>query len=341
MTATSSPSAPTAAAERKLGASTWQQRNGWTLGVWLLLFVLMAWYVTLIPTFGSFQVTSIAKNSLPLIYLAIGQAVIVLAGGIDLSMGAMMVLSACIAAQTMLGRSFTAGLLLAVVIMALTATIGAVVGWIIHRSRVPDIVVTLAMSFVISGAALLVLPSPGGGTSPRFRWLFTGSEAGVGNNFWPPLVMMVVPTLLVLAFLRRTRTGLELYATGSDRNAAYLAGVTILKAKMVSYAVGGAMAGMAGLATIAITNTGDPRYMIGANATLNSVAAIVLGGIALTGGVGSVLGAVAAAIILVFLNPILSSMGVDPNSAQIIQGALIALVMMVAGLIELRKRSRS
>jgi len=78
--------------------------------------------------------------------------------------------------------------------------------------------------------------------------------------------------------------------------------------------------------------------MIGANATLNSVAAIVLGGIALTGGVGSVIGVVAAAIVLVFLNPILSTQGVDPNTAQMIQGALIAVVMMVAGLVELRRR---
>jgi ribose transport system permease protein len=339
VTATSSPT-PTATA-RVLGRSTWLQRNGWTLGVWVLLLVLLGWYVTLIPSFGAFQVTSILKNSLPLVFLAIGQAVIVLTGGIDLSVGAMMVLTACIAARTMDEASFTVGLAIAVGIMVLAAAIDAVVGWIIHRSRIPDIVVTLATSFILAGTALLVLPSPGGGTSPRFRYLFTGSEAGIGSNVWPPLIALVVPTLVVLWLLRRTRTGLSLYATGSDRAAAYLAGVDVGRAKIVSYALGGAMAGLAGLATIAITNTGDPRYMIGANATLNSVAAIVLGGIALTGGVGSVVGVVAAAIVLVFLNPILTTMGVDPNTAQIIQGALIALVMMIAGLVELRRRSRT
>ena len=92
------------------------------------------------------------------------------------------------------------------------------------------------------------------------------------------------------------------------------------------------MAAMAGLATVALTGTGDPRFSVGANATLNSVAAVVLGGIALTGGIGSVLGVAAAAVILIMLNPILSAMAIDPNNAQIIQGVLIAGVMMVGGL---------
>jgi ribose transport system permease protein len=338
VTATSHARTPTPPRARKVSGTTWRQQHGWTLGVWLLLAALIAWYVSLIPAFGSFQIASIAKNSLPLVFLAVGQAVIVLSGGIDLSIGNLMVLSSCVAARVMLDRPFSSVLLLAVVILVGAAVAHAIVGWFVHRSRVPDIVVTLAMGFVYAGITLLVLPSPGGGTAPRFRWLFTGAESGIGGNYWPPLVMMLVPTLLVVALLRRTRTGLTLYATGSDRNAAYLAGVDVGRAKVISYAVGGMMASFAGLATIAITNTGDPRYMIGANATLNSVAAIVLGGIALTGGVGSVVGVVAAAIVLVFLNPILSSQGVDPNTAQIIQGALIAVVMMVAGLVELRRR---
>src|SRR5688572_311712 len=83
---------------------SWQRaltRNGWVLGVWLLLFALLLWYATLIPVFGEFQVTSISKNSLPLVYLAIGQAIIVIAGGVDLSIGALLLLSNVIAARFM------------------------------------------------------------------------------------------------------------------------------------------------------------------------------------------------------------------------------------------------
>jgi ribose transport system permease protein len=316
----------------------WRRRQGWTAGVWLLLLALIAWYIALIPRFGGFQVTSIVKNSLPLAYLAIGQAIIVIAGGIDLSVGAMLVLSNCVAARFMMGQPLGTTLLIAVAILLGGALLNGMVGWIIGTSKIPDIVVTLATSFVWSGLALMVLPSPGGGTSPGFRRLFTGSETGVGTNFIPSLVMLAIPAVVAALYMRRTRSGLALYATGSDNNAAYLSGVRIKRAKILSYALGGAMAALAGLATVAITGSGEPRYTIGANATLRSVAAIVLGGVALTGGVGSVIGPVAAAIILVVLSPILSAMGIDPNTAQVIQGTLIALVMMVAGLLALRRR---
>ena len=316
----------------------WRRRQGWSIGVWVLLIVLIAWYTLLIPRFGSFQVASIAKNSLPLSFLAVGQAVIVLAGGIDLGMGAMLVLTNSVAARLMHEQPMAVTLLMAVGIILAAAILNGSVGWVINRSRVPDIVVTLATSFIYSGLALMVLPGPGGGTSAGFRYLFTGSETGSGSNYWPAIVMLVVPVVAVAVFMRRSRTGLSLYATGSDVNAAYLSGVNTERAKIIAYAVGGALAAMAGLATVAITGSGDPRFSIGANATLNSVAAVVLGGVALTGGVGSVIGAVAAAIIVFFLSPILSAMGIDPNSAQVVQGTLIALVMMLAGLLALRRR---
>ena len=310
----------------------WRRRQGWSIGVWILLVVLIAWYTLLIPRFGSFQIASIAKNSLPLSFLAVGQAVIVLAGGIDLGMGAMLVLTNSVAARVMLEQPLAVTLLMGVGLILAAALLNGSVGWIINRSRVPDIVVTLATSFVYSGLALMILPGPGGGTSPGFRYLFTGSQTGSGSTFWPAIVMLVVPVMAVAVFMRRSRTGLSLYATGSDVNAAYLSGVDTGRAKIIAYAVGGALAAMAGLATVAITGSGDPRFSIGANATLNSVAAVVLGG------VGSVIGAVAAAIIVFFLSPILSAMGIDPNSAQVVQGTLIALVMMLAGLLALRRR---
>jgi ribose transport system permease protein len=308
-------------------------RNGWVLGVWLLLGVLIFWYANLIPAFGSFQMASISKNSLPLVYLAIGQAIIVIAGGIDLSLGPLLLLSNVVAARFMQDQPFGVVLLIALAIIVGLGVLNAGTGYLISISGVPDIVVTLATSYIWSGVALLILPSPGGGTAPEFRWLFTGSQAGIGGSYIVPLVMMALPTIAVFLFSRHSRMGLTMYAIGSSSVAARLAGLDVRRAKIVSYAIGGAMAALAGLATVAITGTGDPRFSIGANATLNSVAAIVLGGIALTGGVGSVLGVVATSIILIMLNPILSAMGINANTAQVIQGALIAGVMMIGGLV--------
>jgi ribose transport system permease protein len=323
--------------------TSWQRlftRNGWTLGVWLLLFALLAWYATLIPTFGEFQVVSISKNSLPLVYLAIGQAIIVIAGGIDLSLGALLLLSNVIAARFMEDQPLGVVFLIAVALIVGLGLLNALTGYVISISGVPDIVVTLAASFIWSGLALWILPSPGGGTAPEIRWLFTGSTSGIGGTFIMPILMMILPAIAVAILSRRTRTGLSMYALGSNLVAAHLAGLNIRQAKIASYAIGGAMAALAGLATVAITGTGDPRFSVGANATLNSVAAVVLGGIALTGGSGSVIGVVAAGVILIMLNPILSAMGIDPNNAQIIQGVLIAGVKMVGGFVTfLRERA--
>ncbi len=318
----------------------WVRRHGWTVGVWLLLLVLVAWYSTLIPSFGSFQVASIINNGSPLVFLAAAQAVIVIAGGIDLGVGGMLVLTNVASARIMEGQSLSMALVIAVAILLLAAAMNAAVGWIITVSSVPDIVITLGSLYVFQGLALSVLPNPGGGTSEGFRWIFTGSNTGIGSNPWPASLLITIVILGLAWWMGKTRSGLALYAVGSDNTAAYLSGIRAARVKIAAYAVGGALAAMAGLATTAIAGRGNATTF-GGNATLNSVAAIVLGGVALTGGVGSVIAVVPAGLILFFLNPILTAMGVDPNRAQIIQGVLIVLVMMVTGLIEWRRRRRS
>lgn len=322
----------------------WQKfimRNGWVLGVWLLLGILLVRYSTLIPVFGEFQITSISKNSLPLVYLAIGQAIIVIAGGIDLSIGALLLLGNVVAARFMEDQSLGVVFFVGIATLIGVGLLNGFIGYLISVSKIPDIVVTLATSYIWSGVALLVLSSPGGGTAPEVRWLFTGSESGIGGKPIMPILMLAIPTIITFIYLSWSRMGLSIYAIGSDLVAARMIGVEVRKAKIVSYAIGGAMAALAGLATVALTGIGDPRFSIGANATLNSVAAVVLGGVVLTGGKGSVLGMVPAGVILVMLNPILSAMGVDPNSAQVLQGVLIAAVMMVGGLVTLRRERAS
>lgn len=318
----------------------WWRRHGWTVGVWLLLAGLVFWYSTLIPSFGSFQVATIANSGTTWVFLAVGQAVIVIAGGLDLGVGGLLVLTNATAAKLMEGQSFEMTLLIAVGLVLAAALVNAGVGWIITVSNVPDIVVTLGSLYIYQGLALAVLPNPGGGTSEGFRWLFTGSKVGIGSNPVPALVMMTVLILIVAWWMAKTRSGLSLYAVGSNRNAAYLSGIRAARTKITAYAIGGGFAALAGLATTAIAGRGTATT-VGGNLTLNSVAAIVLGGVALTGGVGSVIAVVPAALILFFLNPILSALGVDPNRAQVIQGLLIVVVMMIAGMIEWRRMRKS
>jgi ribose transport system permease protein len=138
--------------------------------------------------------------------------------------------------------------------------------------------------------------------------------------------------------VRRTRVGLALYAIGSHRNAAYLAGVNVAAARIGAYAFGAAFAGLGGLALTAASGIGDPHS--GDIYTLNSVAAVVLGGVSLLGGVGGLIGPIAAAFILTLVKTILVIKGVDQNWAQVIQGTLIVLVVMVGGL-ALRQKGKS
>lgn len=320
------------------GRRRWLKRHGWTAGVWLLLAVAILYYATLIPAFGSFQLSSIFKNSLPTAYLALAQGVTVISGGIDLGVGAIMVLTNAVSASLMEDQTFAVTVAISLGVILGAAVLNGAVGWIIAVSKVPDIVVTLATLFIFAGIGLLVLPSPGGGTSEGIRAVFTGSTTGVGTNYVASMAALAVPAVAVAAWMSRSRTGLSLRAVGSNRNAAYLSGLSLKKNKILSYAIGGAFSALAGLAVTAITNNGDARLSNALTGTLNSVAAVVLGGIALTGGVGSVIGALAAGIVLFVLNPILTAMGIDPNTAQVIQGSIIVLVMMVAGVLEWRRR---
>jgi len=139
-------------------------RNSWTLGVWLLLAALLFTYANLIPRFGTFQITSISKNSLPLIYLAIGQAVIVIAGGIDLSVGALLLLSNVIAARFMEGQPFAIVLLIALSIIVFLALLNALTGYIVSISGVPDIVVTSPTVQTVFGLETHIIADPITGT---------------------------------------------------------------------------------------------------------------------------------------------------------------------------------
>jgi len=119
----------------------WQQilsRNRWVLGVWLLLGALLLWYSTLIPVFGEFQVTSITKNSLPLVYLAIGQAIIVIGGGIDLSVGSLLLLGNVIAARFMEDQSSGTVFVIGFGMIIGIGILNGITGYVISVSKIPD-----------------------------------------------------------------------------------------------------------------------------------------------------------------------------------------------------------
>ncbi len=314
--------------------SRFARREGWTLGVALLFVLLLVWRITQVPQFGHFEVRTITAGTMPLAFLAMAQSIIVIGGGIDLSVGAQMVFANCLSALWMEGHGFGACLGIAVAVLAVNVLLAAAIGGIITVSGVPDIIVTLAASFTISGLALFIIGGPGGGASIDFQHFV----AGPLDNFWPSVLWTIGALVLVWLPLRLSRTGLAIYATGSNRNAAFLSGVSIARTRVTAYAFGGLFAGFAGLVITASTGGGEPRATIGANATLNAVAAAVLGGVALTGGVGGLVGPVLAAMCLTMIPAIMLGLGWDPSNAETARGVIIILVVLVAGLLQARRR---
>jgi ribose transport system permease protein len=312
------------------------REEAWTGALVVLFAALLFWQSTQVFRWGAFELETLVTSTLPLVYIALAQAVIVISGGIDLSVGAQMVLFNCVSAYLMLDAGFGTSLLYAALTLALGVAVGVLTGWVITVSGVPDIIVTLATSFIWVGLALWIMPQPGGGANEVFRAIFIGT----GTAFWPALLCIAIPVLLVWTPLRRTRVGLSIYALGSDPQAAFLAGVDARKTRMSAYALAGFFTALAGLATTAYTGGGQASITVANTATLGSVAAVVLGGVALTGGVGGLLGPVLAVWCLFLIPANLLTLGVDPSYGEVVRGVVIVLVVLSGSLLR-RKWSRA
>ena len=183
------------------------RRNPALFGMPALLIAALATTVLIHPTFSDFDLESLAMGALPLALAAAAQAVVVIAGGIDLSIGSMIAVANVLAARSMEHASFEQSLLLAVAVVLAGAAMGAVNGLIVVFSRVPDVVATLTSGFIWGGVALLILEKPGGGAPPEFLNL------GAGTTFstWLPngLILLAVSVAVIWTPLSRSKLGLR------------------------------------------------------------------------------------------------------------------------------------
>ncbi|MHA6691661.1 ABC transporter permease [Devosia sp. A449] len=316
-------------------------RHGWTLGLGVILLILLVSTRIIQPNFGVSGLDSLARAALPFAFATIGMGIVVIAGGIDLSIASIMAVAGVIAALLMqqMGEA-NAGLVVLIVLLA-GAGMGALNGLLIVLSRVPDIVVTLAMLFVWEGVALLILNAPGGAATPWLRALVVGGVTIPGLppewTAWLPraLVVLIAFTAIIWLPLRRSKLGLSIYAIGSDQHAAFRSGVPIGLTRIAAYALAGLFAALGGIAITLSTGIGEP---IPGPYLLASVAAVVLGGISLTGGRGGLLGPIIAVFILRTLRLDLTLLSVDPNVTTIIEGIIMVAVVMIGGLLAMKGR---
>jgi ribose transport system permease protein len=302
-------------------------RYGRAAGMPLLFLASILATLAIHRDFGAFDVQSLALGALPLAMAATAQAIVVISGGIDLSVGSMIAVANVLSASLMQHASFRQSLALAVLVVVLGAAQGVINGVLIVISRIPDIVVTLTTGFIWGGVALLILERPGGGAPSGFLDIGAGADL---SPFLPnALILLIVAVGVIWLPVRSSRLGLSLYATGSDPVAAFRSGVDPRLARILAYGLGGIFCAIGGVALTMTTGIGAP--LAGAYYTLSSVAAVVIGGVSLNGGRGGVLGPILAALLLTLLPMDLIFLNIDPNYGQVIQGTLIVLVVMVGG----------
>ncbi len=318
------------------------RRRGWVLGLFVLLALLFVVTRLIQPGYGNADFVSLTRAVLPYAFAVAAQTVVVIAGGIDLSVAAMMALTSVTAAAMMNGASEEYGLFVVPFVLALGFVLGAINGILIIVTRVPDIVVTLAMLFVLQGAALLVLGAPGGAAADWLKAMVVGTVPIPGLpeavTAWIPraLLLLVVCLGIVWIPLRRSKLGLSLYAIGSSELAAFRSGVPVARTRIIAYGLSGLFAAMGGLALTMSTGIGAP---IPGPYLLASVAAVVLGGVTLGGGRGGLVGPIVAVFILRLVRTDLTLMAVDPNVTTIIEGVIMVVVVMLGAFIALKGRS--
>ena len=199
----------------------------------VLLIASLAITVVIHPQFSDFDLQSLAMGALPLAFAAAAQTAVVISGGLDLSIGSVIAVANVLAASTMEKASFGESLLLAAAVLVVGAAIGALNGLIVILSRIPDVVATLTSGFIWGGVALLILEKPGGGAPQEFLNLGTGTLF----TAWLPnaLVLLVAAVCVIWIPLRQSKLGLQLYAVGSDRVAAFRSGVNIDRTRFAAY----------------------------------------------------------------------------------------------------------
>ena len=309
-------------------------RNAWTLGLWLLLAGLFVATKVIQPEFGASGLESLARASVPFAFATAAMAIVVIAGGIDLSIAAVMAV-ASVSAASLMERYTGLGVAIVPLTILIGAAMGALNGALIVLTRLPDIVVTLAMLFVWEGTALLILNAPGGAAYP---WLMEVLRGGFVVPFLPQAVVVVAVCVLPFWWvMTRTRLGLAIYAIGSDPVAAFRSGVAIGPTRIAAYTLAGMLAGLGGLSLTLSTGIGEP---IPGPYLLAAVAAVVLGGVALSGGKGGLIGPLVAVLILRLVRLMLTLLSVDPNVTTIVEGTIMVAVVMLGGFLAMRSAVR-
>ena len=265
--------------------------------------------------------------------ISVGMTLVILTGGIDLSVGSVLAFSGAVAAGLMkwgtewagadvfIGFTFFGCILAALLI-------GGALGWfngqMVTRFKVPPFVATLAMLTMARGFTMLYTNGfPITGIGEQFAYLGTGWFLGVPMPVWVTIGVIVIFGF----FIRKSRMGRYIYAIGGNEKATLLSGINVRKVKVTVYTLAGVLSAVAGLLVTARLDSAQPNAGMGYE--LDSIAAVVIGGTSLSGGKGSIMGTVIGALIIGVLNNGLVLLNVSPFWQQVIKGLVILLAVIL------------
>ena len=286
--------------------------------------------------FSANVVQTAANKGVLLALVAMAQTFVVITAGIDLSVGAVFVLTNCLASWIVVGTAWTATL--GVIAVLLTGIgCGAVNGLVVIVGRLQPIVTTIATGAVFFGLALVLRATPGGDVYGPLADALTGR---VFSILPASLLALAVVVLVIWVPYRRSLIGRAAYAVGSSEQAAFMSGVPVDLAKFWAYVLAGLGASMGGLFLTFVTYSGEASVANGATYTLYSIAAVVLGGVSLYGGSGSAIGAIFGALMFRTIGDLLFVFNVDPLWQPLFQGLVLLAAVSVgsARLFQVRNR---
>jgi ribose transport system permease protein len=305
------------------------------LGLFVLMFTI---YITnhsaglTVPV-----VTTAANKGVLLALVAMAQTMAVLTGGLDLSVGMTFIMTNCIASTIVIGTPLEVTLGIGGVLgSGLLA--GFINGAIVVWGRLQPIITTLATGAVYYGIALWIRPIPGGDVNEELADLMTYT---VFNDTVPTsLVLLLVVVLVVWLPFRNSTLGRGCYAVGSAEGAAYMSGLRAGRSKLAAYTLGGLLASLAGLMLTFITFSGEASAPIGGTYTLNSIAAVVIGGTSLYGGAGGAIGSIFGAFVLRTIDDLLFVFDMPPLWQPLFQGTILLFAVSLGAARVFRVRNR-
>lgn len=297
------------------------------IGIIIALLAMCVFLVVFPTTRSTFltpkNVFNILRQNASNLFLATGMTMVIILGGIELSVGSVIALSGVVAAGCVvnLGLPEIVGFLAAIGVGAL---VGMFNGFVICKTDIPPFIVTLASMNITKGIALVLT---GGSPIRCMTDAFKFPGAGYVGPFPTPVILMIIVFIIAAMIVNRTQLGRHIYAVGGNAQAAKFSGINVQKVKFIVYTYTGIMSGIAGVVVASRLYSGQPRA--GEGAEMDAIAAVVVGGTSMSGGSGRLGGTLIGVLIIGVLNNGLNLMGVDSNWQYIVKGFVILLAVYV------------